>query len=71
MAGTRRSKPPVEDEDDDVLLTPEELAIRFKMHVDSIARWRTQDRGPAFIRIEGQVRYRVADVLKYEQENRT
>ncbi len=51
---------------DDVYLTPDELAIRYSMHVDSIARWRGQQKGPRWTRIEGEMRYALSDVLAWE-----
>jgi len=47
-------------------LTPEELARRWRMSVRSLERWRTDRRGPVWLRLEGRVLYRMTDVLDYE-----
>lgn len=56
----------------DAVLTPEELAMRLKISVSTLASWRQKESGPRYIRttpIKGLVRYRMEDVLKFETEN--
>src|SRR5215213_6857170 len=47
------------------LLTPDETARRLRLAKQTLARWRCEGRGPAFIRlggIGGRVAYRAADI---------
>ena len=53
---------------EDQLLTTEELAARWKMAVGTLDNWRHLGKGPTWLKIGGQVRYRLADVLAYEAE---
>ena len=53
---------------EDELLTTEELATRWKVAVGTLENWRHQGKGPTWLKIDGQVRYRLADVLAYEAE---
>lgn len=53
-------------------LTPKELAARLRMSEAQLANWRSQGKGPAYIRGESTgdkatIRYRLADVEKWEQ----
>ncbi|WP_043629878.1 helix-turn-helix transcriptional regulator [Nonomuraea candida] len=49
--------------DENMLLTSEELAHYVKVKRRTVETWRTRNKGPAYIRIEGgYVRYRLADV---------
>lgn len=50
------------------LLTPTDLAARWTVSLRRLAAWRYEGRGPAFMKIGGQVRYRVEDVQAYETE---
>lgn len=50
------------------LLTPEELAERWKIAVGTLENWRYLGKGPLWLKIGGQARYRLADVLAYEAE---
>jgi hypothetical protein len=52
----------------DFFLTPEELALRWKIHVDTLARWRGAKKGPAHTMIGGNVRYPLAGITNYEAE---
>lgn len=47
----------------DCILTERALAVRWKMSVRSLQRWRAMGTGPAWMRINGCVRYRLEDVL--------
>ena len=49
-------------------LTTEELAARWSMAPATLANWRTARprRGPRFIKIGDQVRYKMSDILAYE-----
>jgi hypothetical protein len=53
------------------LLTPKELAERWKVQVGTLRKWRYLDTGPAYIKMgdgrNSQVRYRLNDVIDYEK----
>ena len=49
-------------------LSPEELAGRRIISTWTLESWRASGRGPAFTRIVGRVRYRVSDVITFEQQ---
>lgn len=44
------------------LLTPEETAVRLRRAVQTLARWRCEGTGPAFVKVGGRIAYRVRDV---------
>lgn len=44
------------------LETTEELASRLKVRPRTVMVWRTQGKGPHFLRLNGLVRYRKRDV---------
>lgn len=48
-------------------LTAQELADRVGVPLNSIYFWRAQKRGPRAMRIGKYVRYRLEDVLAWEQ----
>lgn len=52
---------------DEPLLTERALALRWTMSVRSLQRWRATGAGPVWMRIGGCVRYRLEDVLAFEQ----
>lgn len=48
-------------------LTTADLAVRWGMHIGTLANWRCSGTGPNFLRIAGgRVLYRLADVEAYE-----
>lgn len=53
-----------------MLLTTAELAERLGMHEKSLIRWRSEKKGPAFMRSgegeKGRVFYKLEDVRKWE-----
>lgn len=53
-------------------LTAKELAERWRNIVSpqALANWRSEGRGPAFVKIGGRVLYPIRDVLAYEQQSR-
>lgn len=53
-------------EADAVFLTTEDLANRWKISPATLRTWRTKGAGPRFVKLGGQVRYLLADVLAYE-----
>jgi hypothetical protein len=57
-----------------VLLTTEQLAQRWAIKPETLEAWRAEGRGPAFLKLGGTsqkspVRYRLADILKFESES--
>ena len=52
-------------EDSADLLTPKQVAEIFVVHPVTLARWRILNRGPAWIELEGQIRYRASEVKAY------
>ena len=54
----------------DILLTPEELAERWKIKTQTLKLWRTSNKGPKFIRFSHKkVLYRLKDIRDFEEEN--
>jgi hypothetical protein len=51
---------------DEVFLTPQELARRWKMNPVSLAGQRARGTGPKFIRINGRVRYPFSAIAEFE-----
>lgn len=48
------------------LMTPGQLAELLGVSEETLAQWRSQRRGPAYVKVEGRlVRYRQADVEVY------
>ncbi|WGH78595.1 helix-turn-helix domain-containing protein [Jannaschia ovalis] len=43
------------------------LAKRWQLSCRTLQRWRSQGRGPAFLFIEGSIRYRLSDIIDYEE----
>lgn len=50
-------------------LTPTQLSERWAIPVATLAGWRYRGKGPAFLRLNGAIRYRQTDVQAYEAEN--
>ena len=50
-----------------VHLTPSHLARRWSVSVGHLANLRSSGTGPAYLKVGGRVRYRLADVEHYEQ----
>lgn len=48
------------------LLTSDDLAKRWAISTSTVARWRTDRIGPVYVKIGGQVRYRIQDIEQYE-----
>ncbi len=51
------------------LLTQKQLARRWALSERTLERWRCTGEGPTYVKLGGLVRYRLADILAYEQEN--
>ena len=53
---------------ENVILTPEVLAKRWSISLSTVARWRSEGMGPAFLKLRGHVRYRLEDIESYERQ---
>ncbi|WP_406272294.1 helix-turn-helix domain-containing protein [Nocardia sp. NBC_00881] len=53
---------------DDVWLSTEELAARLKIPKKTLAVWASAGRGPRYARIGRYRRYRLSDLLLWEQD---
>ena len=49
-------------------LTPDQVAERYQVSPDSLKEWRYKGVGPKYLRIGKRVRYRMADLERWEQE---
>lgn len=52
---------------DGPLLSPEEVAVRWKLSVRTLANWRSAGRGPSYMKIEGRIHYRLQDIERFER----
>lgn len=50
------------------LLTPTKLAEILKTNENTLANWRTSQRGPRFVKVGTSVRYRRSDVDSWIEE---
>jgi predicted DNA-binding transcriptional regulator AlpA len=51
-------------------LSPSEVSERYGIPEQTLANWRYQGRGPAFIKLGGLVRYSDADLTAWEDAHR-
>ncbi len=58
----------------ETMLTPEELAARWKMSAGTLKNWRAAKKGPAFVPLgdgpRPRILYRLADVEEWEAKHR-
>ena len=54
----------------DQFLTPAELAKRWRVHVNSVAPWRMEGKPPDYIKINGKILYKLADIEALELAKR-
>jgi predicted DNA-binding transcriptional regulator AlpA len=47
-------------------LSPAELAERYDLPLETIYGWQKNRTGPPFLKVGRHVRYRMADILKWE-----
>jgi hypothetical protein len=52
---------------DVVHLNQKQLAIRWAVSEATLERWRSIGIGPVFLKLSGQVRYRLADIEAFEE----
>jgi hypothetical protein len=50
-------------------LTDLQLAERWHVHRQTLIRWRSFNKGPGYLRINGRVLYPLAEVEQYEKAN--
>lgn len=50
--------------------TETELARRWNVSIKTLQRWRSEERGPPYIKLSKAVRYPVDEIVTYEQLNR-
>ena len=51
-------------------LTPREVAAKLRVHPGTLANWRLDGEGPAFIRVGHSVRYCMEDLITFVTQNR-
>ena len=61
-----RLAPPMVSRPEPTLLGDPDLAKRWKVSIRTLQRKRKEGSGPPFLRIGGQIRYRLEDVLLFE-----
>ena len=49
-------------------LTETDLAKRWLIAPETLRSWRKRKQGPQYLKLEGAVRYRLADVEEYEKK---
>ena len=47
-------------------LNQRQLADRWDLSEATLERWRSEGIGPVFLKLQGQVRYRIEDIEAYE-----
>ena len=52
------------------LLTTEAVSEMLSVPVGTLRYWRTTGLGPAWIKLEGSIRYALEDILEYIRRNR-
>ena len=53
---------------ENAILTPEVLAKRWSISLSTVAGWRSEGMGPAFLKLWGHVRYRLEDIGSFERQ---
>lgn len=51
-----------------LFISQNELAQRWKISETTLERWRAQRIGPSFLKLGGQVRYRLMDITAFEDQ---
>jgi hypothetical protein len=72
---SQEDMPPVDPKQpsrDDVFLTADELAERWRLEIPTLANMRSKGEGPPFLKLpSGSIRYRLADILASEAAGTT
>jgi hypothetical protein len=50
-------------------LNQRQLAERWDLSEATLERWRSEGIGPVFLKLQGQVRYRIEDIHAFEAES--
>lgn len=50
------------------LWTQEQLAQHWLVSEATLERWRSEGIGPVYLKLQGRVRYRIADIIAFEDE---
>lgn len=53
----------------DEMWTQTQLAERWQLSSGTLERWRSEGIGPIFLKMQGKVRYRLSDVVTFEEES--
>ena len=51
-----------------ICISQNELAQRWQISQTTLERWRAQQIGPSFLKLGGQVRYRLMDITAFEDQ---
>ncbi len=51
------------------LISQSQLAHRWRLSLSTIERWRCEGKGPVYLKLRGQVRYRLEDVEAFEEKS--
>jgi len=51
------------------LWTQEQLAQHWLLSESTIERWRCEGIGPVYLKIRGHVRYRIYDIMPFEEQS--
>jgi len=51
------------------LLTEAEAAVYLRVKKETLRKWRWQDRGPKYVRVQGRIVYNRADLEQFVQSN--
>jgi len=50
-------------------ISQSQLAERWQLSEATLERWRTEGTGPIFLKLRGQVRYRLEDIRAFEADS--
>ena len=51
-----------------ICISQNELAQRWQISQTTLERWRAKRIGPSFLKLGGQVRYRLMDIMAFEDQ---
>jgi hypothetical protein len=68
--GTNK-QPHIQAIEQSVLISERELALRWACTTRTLQRWRAEAYGPHFLRLGGSIRYRLSDIVDYENRHRS
>jgi hypothetical protein len=60
---------PKEDIMHNAHIRPRQLSERWCLNVTTLERWRTEGKGPPYLKIRGRVLYRLEDIEAYEAQH--